>query len=561
MTDGRFIGEVSSQRRKGQFVVLSIDTAEPYDIEVTPDQPKVQVGDIVGGESFTNYRGFRQGVIDRVYQAESVVHLALDVVMDLHGVKESWPETIRSLDFPAQVDGGQLPSRVDIRSMPLVTIDGTDAKDFDDAVYCERISGGWRLVVAIADVAHYVSTGSALDKEALRRGNSIYLPRKVVPMLPPELSNGICSLRPHEDRLAVVCDMELDVVGEVTKVAFYEAVMQSHARLTYREVANFLESGISLGKSGEVTTSIEAFHEAFKALAQAAEKRGALDFHTVENFVDIRHGQPTSVISIARNDAHRMIELAMIAANVQASEFLAQRNVTPLYRVHDAPDRHGLQRTAKQIRPHGVAIPRQIEKPLEMQQILQTVRAKCDPSSVWEIALLAAMAQAHYAPKKIGHFGLALQSYVHFTSPIRRYPDLVVHRQIKQVLRGAQASALDTDSLSEIGKSTSATERQAIDMERQVDRWLKATLLKTKVGKTLTGVVTGVRKFGLFVELDNYYLSGLLHVSNLENEYYEFDDGELHGEYSGRIFRMGDRLQVRLTAVDAPLGRLDLKLV
>ena len=227
-----------------------------------------------------------------------------------------------------------------------------------------------------------------------------------------------------------------------------------------------------------------------------------------------------------------MIELAMIAANVQASEFLAQRNVTPLYRVHEAPDRHGLQRTAKQIRPHGVAIPRQIEKPLEMQHILQTVRAKCDPSSVWEIALLAAMAQAHYAPKKIGHFGLALQSYVHFTfaySTLSRFGGSSTNKA--GVAWRSRHPPWTQSSLSEIGKSTSATERQAIDMERQVDRWLKATLLKTKVGKTLTGVVTGVRKFGLFVELDNYYLSGLLHVSNLENEYYEFDDGELHGEY------------------------------
>lgn len=556
----RFIGEVVRRARRKDLIVVPLEQGRAREIYVNPRDHEVQVGDIVGGHLLNNVGMRPRGQVDRVFRAENVTDLAIDVALTMEDVPRTWPKAYDSQDVPQQIDKDAVVNRVDLRDLPFVTVDGSDARDFDDAVYCEPASSGWRLIVAIADVGHYVRLGSDLDVEALKRGTSVYLPGKVVPMLPPELSNGICSLNPNQDRLVLVCDMRLSSSGDVLSSTFYEAVMRSHCRLTYRDVASFLRNGESLPGSAEVRESILAFHDAYNALAKASRARGSVDFNTVETIIEFERGKPQRVRPIERNNAHRMIELAMIAANVQAAEFLEREKVIPLYRAHEPPDAWGMRQVLEKLASRGVSVPARIEKPKQLQRVLYDLRKVCKPSHIWEIMLLSAMQQAHYAPHKLGHFGLALESYAHFTSPIRRYPDLVVHRLIKRVLGNAELPNMTLHQLDELGIQTSSCERRAINVERRVDGWLKASLLKSKIGKLINGVVAGVRDFGLFVELDGFYISGLVHVSNLPDDYYSFFGGELRGESNGRVFRVGDRVRTRLLDVQAPAGKLSLEL-
>ena len=556
----RFFGEVVRHARRKDLIVVPLEQGKAREVYVNPRDRNVQVGDIVACH-ILNHVGMRpRGRIDRVFQAENVTDLAIEVALTMEDVPQTWPRGFKPQDIPQEVDVEALTERVDLRDLPLVTIDGSDARDFDDAVYCEPTSSGWRLVVAIADVANYIRLGSDLDKEAAKRGTSVYLPGKVVPMLPPALSNGICSLNPNQDRLVLVCDMQLSTSGDVVTSTFYEAVMRSHSRLTYREVASFLKSGDALPGSGEVRDSILAFHDAYNALGKAARARGSVDFNTVETIIEFERGIPQRVRPVERNNAHRMIELAMIAANVQAAEFLERQKVIPLYRAHEPPDAWGMRQVLDRLANRGVSVPAKIEKPAQLQRLLHELRKVCKPSHIWEVMLLSAMEQAHYSPRKLGHFGLALDSYAHFTSPIRRYPDLVVHRLIKRVLGNAELPAMARHELEELGVQTSTCERRAISVERRVDGWLKTSLLKSKLGELINGVVTSVRDFGLFVELDGYYISGLLHVSNLPDDYYSFFGGELRGESNGRVFRVGDRVRTRLLEVRAPAAKLNLEL-
>lgn len=542
------------------MIVEPLESGKVREIYVNPREKEVQVGDIVAGHLLDKVGMRPRGRVDRVFRAENVTDLAIEVALTIEDVPRSWPKGFDSSAIPQQIDSRVVAGRTDLRELPLVTIDGSDARDFDDAVYCEPAAGGWRLVVAIADVAHYVKLGSQLDSEAAKRGTSVYLPGKVVPMLPPELSNGICSLNPDQDRLVIVCDMRLSDSGDVLWSTFYEAVMRSQARLTYRDVSNFLRKGESLPGSGAVRDSVLAFHDAYTALAKTAKERGSLDFNTVETVIEFERGEPRRVRPIERNNAHRMIELAMIAANVQAAEFLERQKVTPLYRAHEPPDAWGMRQVLSKLANRGVSVPAQIENPKQLQRVLYDLRKVCKPSHIWEIMLLSAMEQAHYVPHKLGHFGLALDSYAHFTSPIRRYPDLVVHRLIKRELGYTELPELSLQALEELGVNTSHCERRAISAERRVDGWLKASLLKSKRGELISGVVAGVRDFGLFVELDDFYISGLLHVSNLPYDYYSFFGDELRGESNGRVFRVGDRVRTRLQDVQVPAAKLSLEL-
>lgn len=555
----RFFGEIVRHTRRKDLVVVPLDQGKASEIYVSPCDSKVHVGDIVEGHRLNHVGSKSRGRIDRVFRAENVTNLAIEVSLAIDDVPQTWPKALTSQDVPDQVDQVTASERVDLRDFPFVTIDGSDARDFDDAVYCEPGSDGWRLMVAIADVAHYVKLGSDLDVEAAKRGTSVYLPGKVVPMLPPALSNGICSLNPNQDRLVLVCDMQLNAAGHVLSSTFCEAVMRSHSRLTYRNVASFLRTGESLPGGDAVRESILAFHDAYNALSKASLERGSVDFNTVETFIDIERGEPRRVVPIERNNAHRMIELAMIAANVQAAKFLERQRMIPLYRAHEPPDAWGMGQVLARLARQGVSVPAHVEKPKQLQNLLYELRKVCKPSHIWEIMLLSAMEQAHYAPRKVGHFGLALESYAHFTSPIRRYPDLVLHRLIKRVLGHAELPKMTFNQLDQVGIHASLCERRAINVERRVDGWLKASLLRSKLGERFSGVVTGVRDFGLFVELDGYYMSGLLHVSNLPNDYYSFFGGELRGESNGRIFRVGDRVRTRLMDVQAPAGKLRLE--
>ena len=560
MNQDRFFGEVVWSDRRRELMVIPLERDMAREIYVDPGDFKMEVGDIVAGH-LVNYLGTRQrGRVDRVFRAENVADLAIEVALTMEDVPQTWPKSFRSQDVPQAIDPQALVDRVDLRDLPFVTIDGNDARDFDDAVYCESAANGWRLAVAIADVAHYVRLGSDLDDEAVKRGTSVYLPGKVVPMLPPELSNGICSLNPNQDRLVLVCDMQVSATGEVSDSTFYEAVMRSHARLTYREVSSFLRNGESLPGGSSVRESIRLFHDAYSALSKASQARGSIDFNTIETIIEIERGTPQRVRPIERNNAHRMIELAMIAANVQAAEFLERHKVIPLYRAHEPPEAWGMRLVLEKLGRRGVSVPSKLEKPLQLQRVLYDLRKVCKPSHIWEIMLLSAMQQAHYAPRKLGHFGLALDSYAHFTSPIRRYPDLVVHRLIKRVLGNAELPAMTLHELEKLGVQTSSCERRAISVERRVEGWLKASILKSKVGEVIDGVVAGVREFGLFVELDGYYISGLLHVSNLLDDYYDYFGDELKGEMTGRVYRVGDRVRTRLVQVQAPAGKLSLEL-
>ena len=556
----RFFGEVVRHARRKDLIVVPLEQGKAREVYVNPRDRKVQVGDIVACHILNNVGMRPRGQIDRVFRSENVTDLAIEVALTMEDVPQTWPKGFKPQDIPQEVDIETLTERVDLRGLPLVTIDGSDARDFDDAVYCEPTADGWRLVVAIADVANYIRLGSDLDLEAAKRGTSVYLPGKVVPMLPPALSNGICSLNPNQDRLVLVCDMQLSTSGDVMTSTFYEAVMRSHVRLTYRDVSRFLRNGESLSGSGEVRDSILAFHEAYNALSKAARVRGSVDFNTVETIIEFERGIPQRVRPLERNNAHRMIELAMIAANVQAAEFLERQKVIPLYRAHEPPDTWGMRQVLDRLANRGVSVPARIEKPAQLQRLLLDLRKVCKPSHIWEVMLLSAMEQAHYSPRKLGHFGLALDSYAHFTSPIRRYPDLVVHRLIKRVLGNTELPAMPRHQLEELGVQTSTCERRAIKVERRVDGWLKASLLKPKLGELINGVVTSVRDFGLFVELDGYYISGLLHVSNLPDDYYSFFGGELRGESNGRVFRVGDKVRTRLLEVRAPAAKLNLEL-
>lgn len=523
--------------------------------------PKARAGDLVQ-VCLQSVSGLRaEGRVVGVFKADNEAARAAEAMLAAHRVPRSWPAELRRLRVPGSVGEAEVAGRRDLRDLPLVTIDGEDAKDFDDAVFAQpQGSGGWRLLVAIADVSHYVPPGSALDGVARERGNSVYLPDRVVPMLPEALSNGICSLLPDQDRLAVACDMRISANGRISRYAFFDAVIRSQARLTYSAVAGFLGNG-QLAADTDVAASLTALHDVYRALRTRREERGALDFDAREAAVTLRDGRPVGVRPIVRNDAHRLIEEAMIAANVAAARFLeAQRakhpgRPPPVYRVHEAPPANKLQALQLALGLVGEKLPTP-PTPLALTEVCARARRKSSwPDFVWDALVLRSLAQARYELRRLGHFGLALPTYLHFTSPIRRYADLLVHRAIKGQLSPA-------DELDAAAAHISMTERRAEQVERGVDAWLKCALLEQHVGETLPGTVAGVTAFGLFVELDGWYVQGLLHVSKLGRDYYSYapESLSLVAERSGSRFRLGDRLTVVVEEVSAAAGRIDLAL-
>ena len=437
---------------------------------------------------------------------------------------------------------------------------GETARDFDDAVFAEATKDGWRLVVAIADVAHYVKAGTALDGAAWTRGTSVYLPDRVVPMLPEVLSNGLCSLRPLEARLALVCEMQVDRAGDVVQSRFCEAVIRSRERMTYTRVAAFLR-GEDLSLEAPVAASLRALADLYGVLRRARERRGGLDFDTPESVLVLENGAVTAIAPVIRNDAHRLIEEAMILANVCAARFLECHERAALYRVHAPPEPEKAQRLAGAFAARGVRWSPEDRTPAALQAALQAIGERPD-RWLFDMLVLRAMQQAEYRPERSGHFGLALERYVHFTSPIRRYPDLVVHRAIKRILHRRGGQVASADWLTNAGEQSSRTERRAEAAGRKVDAWLKCAFLAERVGETFSSVVAGVTEFGLFVDLEGFYVQGLLHVSELGQDYYHYRPASMSlvGESSGARFTLGDKLEVRLTNVQPELGRLDLVL-
>ena len=466
------------------------------------------------------------------------------------------PEDLKDLKDAKSATGAL--GRRDLRGVPFVTIDGETAKDFDDAVHAERGAGvaggknaGFRLRVAIADVSHYVRPGDALDAEARERGTSVYFPRRVIPMLPEKISNGLCSLNPDVDRLAMVCDMAIAPDGKVTHYEFYPAVFRSQARLTYTSVWEMISKG-------KANANLQALYECYQALALERARRGAIDFETVETqMVFDANGKILRIVAEARNEAHRLIEECMLAANVCAGNFLSEHQHPVLYRVHDVPAPEKIAALRDFLAELGLALPGgEKPSPKDYAQILEKIKTRPD-FLLLQTILLRSLKQAVYTPENLGHFGLAFDAYVHFTSPIRRYPDLLVHRAIKALLLKQKYSGIDWQ---EAGRHCSATERRADEASRDVENWLKCYYMQDHVGGVYEGRVTGVTAFGLFVMLDDYFVDGLVHISELGRDYFRFEPTRhmLLGERTGKRYRLADRLKVKLVRVDLETRKIDL---
>ena len=497
--------------------------------------------------------------------------MEIDIALRAHQLPYRWPDALLEeiKNFTHAVPEESKKNRMDLREMNLVTIDGEDAQDFDDAVYAEKQGKNYRLVVAIADVSHYVKTGTALDEEAMKRGTSVYFPGKVFPMLPEILSNELCSLKPQVDRLCMVADLLINPQGHVIKSDFHEALMHSKARFTYNLVQELLAGDKTVQKAYQhLLPMIETLNDLYHILLSAREKRGALDFSTVETQIIFGADRKIEkIIPRERLESHRLIEECMLAANVAVAEFLSkQKNLPVLYRVHNGPKVEKLNNVQAYLRELGLSLPGgEKPTPKDYAFLLEKIVDRPDAHLI-QMMLLRSLAQAVYSPDMGGHFGLAYPEYTHFTSPIRRYPDLLIHRALKQAILGKNAPKNQYDytalQMAQLGEHCSLTERRADDATRDAMLSLKCQFLHDKVGQTFSGIVSHVAGFGLFVELENIYVEGLVHVTSLQNDYYIFDAAQqrLRGERGGQTFRLGDKLDVLVARVDIEQKRIDFEL-
>ncbi|MCB1760758.1 MAG: ribonuclease R [Gammaproteobacteria bacterium] len=492
-----------------------------------------------------------------------------DVAIRAHGLPLEWPPEVESeiADLSGEVAETDKLGRVDLRNLPLVTIDGEDARDFDDAVYCEATPKGWKLLVCIADVSSYVAPGSALDREARLRGTSVYFPDRVIPMLPEVLSNGLCSLNPEVDRLCMVAELLIGGDGRITRSKFYQGVMRSQARLTYDQVAAMLLDGEAelCARYAELLPHLHQLYALYQVLHRTRSARGAIDFDTTETRILFnREAKVERIVPLRRNDAHRLIEECMLLANVAAARFLLRRKLPALYRIHEGPQEQKLEELREFLAELGLRLPGGVKPGAkDYAELLDSVRDRPD-AHLLQTVLLRSMSQAVYSSENIGHFGLAFPAYTHFTSPIRRYPDLVVHRAIRHLLNGGgEDDFLYTRSdLHTLGEQCSAAERRADEATRDAVSWLKCEYMLDKIGDCFTGIITSVTSFGLFVELDEIYVEGLLHITSLDHDYYHFDPvgHRLNGERSGRSYRLGDAIGIKVAAVNLDDKKIDFVL-
>jgi len=492
--------------------------------------------------------------------------IATDIAIHSHAIPYKWPRTVLNEieEYGDTVPPKAKQGRTDLRDVDLVTIDGADARDFDDAVYCERSGDGWRLLVAIADVSHYVKVGTGLDKEAVRRSTSVYFPDRVVPMLPEVLSNGLCSLNPKVDRLCMVCDMRVDASGKVTKSTFFEGLMRSKARLTYSQVSELLTGESKSSVPRALHGSIRELHALYKALAKARGRRGAIEIDMPQTKFKLNDkGEIDRIEVVPRNDAHRLIEECMIAANVQAAKFLKRHRIPGLYRVHARPDPDRFDELRLFLVTLGlkVAHPEHVQ-PRDFTKIIRQTADRPDATAIM-MTMLRSLTHAEYSPANIGHFGLALESYAHFTSPIRRYPDLLVHRAIRHIVQGGKPGRYDYSGrdMERLGTITSAHEKRAEEATREVEAWLKCQYMEQHLGDEFDGVITGVTNFGVFVQITSLLTDGLVHVTSLSNDYYHYDPGSqsLVGERTGKTFRLGDAMRVVVHRVDMETRKIDFR--
>ncbi|MDF3035609.1 MAG: rnr [Paucimonas sp.] len=597
---GRLLNE------NGAWIVAPEDKRIGQDIILAGSPGKAKTGQVVSVELTEQPSRYTQpvGKIVEVLGDIDDPGMEIEIAVRKYGVPHEFSAAAQkhAARLPNEVTAADLAGRVDLRDVPLVTIDGEDARDFDDAVYCEPVkigrSIGYRLIVAIADVSHYVKPNDALDADALERSTSVYFPRRVIPMLPEKLSNGLCSLNPAVDRLTLVCDAVITAKGELKAYQFYPAVIHSAARLTYTEVAAILANtkGPEAARRPALVPHLLHLYEVFQVLLKARQARGAIDFETTETYIVCNaNGKIEQILPRTRNDAHRLIEECMLAANVCAADLLERHEQSGLYRVHASPSKEKLTQLRTFLKQVGLTLPGgDTPSTSDYAAVLQKIKPRPD-AVLLQTMLLRSMQQAVYSPDNIGHFGLAYEAYAHFTSPIRRYPDLLTHRAIKAVLQGKryEPSDIDTGSLNtmlspaarrmqaqekaagkkrsegslaiweSLGIHCSANERRADEASRDVEAWLKCYFIRDKLGEEFTGTISGVTPFGIFVQLDALYIEGLVHVTDLGSDYFQFEEArhELRGERTGIRYQLTDRVTVQVSRVDLDARRIDLRLV
>jgi ribonuclease R len=496
--------------------------------------------------------------------------MEIDIAIRSHELPYEWPDTVEReiAALTAEVPEAAKQGREDIRELPLVTIDGEDARDFDDAVYCEPHGKGWRLIVAIADVSSYVLPDTALEHEARLRGTSVYFPGRVIPMLPEVLSNGLCSINPSVDRLCLACELSITATGQVRDYRFFEGVMRSWARLTYTEVAAAVVARDTKVRNDlqKVLPQLEDLHALYTVLRKQRDKRGAIDFDTTETKIVFgRDRKIERIVPLERNDAHRMIEEYMVAANVAAAEFLLEHKISALYRIHAGPTVEKLTDLRSFLAELGLTLGGGDQpQPKHYAKLLAGVRDRPDARLI-QTLMLRSLSQAVYSPDNIGHFGLAYEAYTHFTSPIRRFPDLLVHRAIRHLLAGKRPATFPHSHADIVGagEHCSMAERRADEATRNAVDWLKCEYMQDKVGEVFAGLITGVTSFGLFVELSEVYVEGLLHITALGKDYYHFNPAKQHlvGERTKTVYRLADPITVKVMRVDLDERKIDFELV
>jgi ribonuclease R len=597
---GRLLNE------NGVWIVAPEDKRIGQDLLLAGSPGKARTGQVVSVELVEQPSRYTQpvGKIAEVLGDIDDPGMEIEIAVRKYGVPHEFSEAAKkqASKLPGEVRDADLEDRVDLRDVPLVTIDGEDARDFDDAVYCEPVkigrSNGYRLIVAIADVSHYVKPNDALDVDALERSTSVYFPRRVIPMLPEKLSNGLCSLNPEVDRLVLVCDAVITAKGDVKAYQFYPAVMHSAARLTYTEVAAILANtkGPEAAKRAGLVPHLLHLNEVFHALLKARQARGAIDFETTETYIVCNAaGKIEQILPRTRNDAHRLIEECMLAANVCAADLLKRFDHPGVFRVHAGPTKEKLNQIRTFLRQVGLTLGGgDSPTAADYAELLPKIKARPD-AALLQTMLLRSMQQAVYSPDNIGHFGLSYEAYVHFTSPIRRYPDLLTHRAIKAILQGKRYDprGIDTSQLNTmlspsarkayakdksegkkkneadlavweaLGLHCSSNERRADEASRDVEAWLKCYFIRDKLGEEFTGTISGVAPFGIFVQLDTLYIEGMVHVTELGADYFQYDEirHELRGERTGIRYQLADRVTVQVSRVDLDARKIDLRLV
>ena len=564
----QLVGRLRSER--GVTVLFPDNKRIAHQVLIPQDQlGKAQDGQIVVVDILEHPTSRRQpmGRVTEILGNPMAPGMHTDIAIRSHDMPTEWPEAVeQAIDgMDAEVPESAKVGREDLRKLPFVTIDGADAKDFDDAVYCKATPKGWRLLVAIADVSAYVTPGSALDTEAYARSTSAYFPDRVLPMLPEILSNGLCSLNPQVDRLCLVAELYINQQGNIHRSRFFNAVIHSHARLTYDQAQALLqgEEGELCAQYAVVLPALHELYALYQALHKARAKRGAIDFDTTETrFQFDEQGHVTGIEPVVRQETHRIIEECMLAANVAAARYLIRHKQPALYRVHERPSAAKITDLTKYLGEMGLHLNGGTKATAkDYADLLDQARGRTD-FLVIQVMLLRSMMQAVYTANNSGHFGLAFPAYAHFTSPIRRYPDLMVHRAIKQSLTSDPATAYSAQAVAAMGEHCSSLERRADEAARDATDSLKCEFMQDKIGETFQGVVTGVHNFGLFVELNTYHISGLVHITALDKDYFHYDPvrHQLNGERSGKQYSLGDAMQVQLAAVDPAERRIDFVL-